>query len=142
VTHIRQTSPFRWEGVPVRPYRDDGTQFQGITRQVLFERGDAELRYFELAPRGYSSLERHEHEHSVMVVLGRGRCLVGREVHELGTGDLVSVPPSTWHQFRAADEPLGFLCLVSAERDRPEQPGAAALAELRADERVAGFIRT
>jgi hypothetical protein len=29
----------------------------------------------------------------------------------------------TWHQFHAApDEPLGFLCLVAAERDRPQLP--------------------
>jgi hypothetical protein len=31
----------------------------------------------------------------------------------------------TWHQFRAADgEPLGFLCMVTTERDRPQLPGA------------------
>jgi len=31
-----------------------------------------------------------------------------------------------WHQFRAAtDEPLGFLCMVTAERDRPQLPDAA-----------------
>jgi hypothetical protein len=35
----------------------------------------------------------------------------------------VSVPPMTWHQFRAAEgEPLGFLCLVSTDRDRPQLP--------------------
>jgi quercetin dioxygenase-like cupin family protein len=37
----------------------------------------------------------------------------------------VSVPPMTWHQFRAADdEALGFLCVVTTERDRPQLPGA------------------
>ncbi len=48
----------------------------------------------------------------------------------------------TWHQFRAtADEPLGFLCLVNVERDRPERPNADTLAALKADPRVAEFIR-
>jgi hypothetical protein len=38
--HVRQTEPFRWEGIEVRPYKQEGTHFFGITRQVLFEGGD------------------------------------------------------------------------------------------------------
>jgi hypothetical protein len=31
----------------------------------------------------------------------------------------------TWHQFLAdAGEPLGFLCMVPSERDRPQLPTA------------------
>jgi S-methyl-1-thioxylulose 5-phosphate methylthiotransferase len=144
-THIRQTEPFRWEGVAVGPYKDEGTHFKGVTRQVLFDAAggtDAELRYFEIEPGGYSSLERHEHVHAVMVVRGGGRCLVGTEIHELGQGDLVTVPPRTWHQFLAGDsEMLGFLCLVRPDRDRPERPDTLALAALRRDPRVAALIR-
>ena len=48
----------------------------------------------------------------------------------------------TWHQFRAADdEPLGFLCLVNTDRDRPALPTEADLADLRRDPTVAAFIR-
>ena len=37
----------------------------------------------------------------------------------------------TWHQFRAApDAPLGFLCLVAAERDRPELPSESDAGEI------------
>ena len=60
-----------------------------------------ELRYFEIAPGGYSTLERHEHVHAVMILRGQGRCLVGGEVRSVAPLDLVSVPPMTWHQFRA-----------------------------------------
>ena len=50
----------------------------------------------------------------------------------VGTFDLVTVPPSTWHQFRASTEaPLGFLCMVDAERDKPELPDARELERLR-----------
>ncbi|HET9578953.1 MAG TPA: cupin domain-containing protein, partial [Usitatibacter sp.] len=77
----------------------------------------------EVAPGGWTTLERHEHVHAVMVIRGSGQCLVGDEAYEIGTHDLVSVPPLTWHQFRAAPgEPLGFLCLVASERDRPQLP--------------------
>jgi mannose-6-phosphate isomerase-like protein (cupin superfamily) len=35
--------------------------------------------------------------------------------------DCVFVAPGEPHQFRADDgEPLGFLCMVDRERDRPE----------------------
>jgi len=119
---------FHWEGVDVLAYKQEGSApFKDVTRQVLFDSRDppAQLRYFEVAPGGHTTLERHEHVHSVMVIRGRGQCLVGERGYELGPNDLVSVPPMTWHQFRAApDSPLGFLCLVAAERDRPQLPTA------------------
>jgi quercetin dioxygenase-like cupin family protein len=145
-THVAQTEPFRWEDVPVLAYKEDGgTHFKGVTRQVLFDDADspgAQLRYFEIAPGGHSTLERHDHVHSVMVIRGRGHALVGDAIHALGPNDLVRVPPRTWHQFRATtDEPMGFLCLVRSERDRPQRPAAGDLAALRADSRVASFLR-
>jgi quercetin dioxygenase-like cupin family protein len=58
-----------------------------------------------------------------MVIRGKGRCLVGDQAWDLEANDLVSVPPMTWHQFRAADDaPLGFLCMVPSDRDRPQLP--------------------
>jgi quercetin dioxygenase-like cupin family protein len=123
---VRKASGFHWQGVEVLKYKDEGSApFKDVTRQVLFEGRDppAQLRYFEVAPGGHTTLERHEHVHSVMVIRGRGQCLVGDAAHELALHDLVSVPPMTWHQFRAAsDEPLGFLCLVASDRDRPQLP--------------------
>lgn len=145
-TLIRQTEPFRWEDVPLLAYKEDpGTHFKSVTRQVLFGGGDqigAELRYFEIAPGGHSTLERHDHVHSVMVVRGRGHVLVGREVLELALHSLLYIPSLTWHQFRATgEEPLGFLCLVRWDRDKPQRPSAAELAALREDGRVGDFIR-
>ena len=143
--HIRQTEPFRWEGIAVKPYKSEGTHFAGVTRQTLFEGGDGlacDLRYFEIEPGGWSSLERHHHAHAVMIVRGGGRVLVGDHIVEARTHDLVRVPPLTWHQFRAAgDAPLGFLCMVDCERDVPERPDDTALAALRSRPGVGEFIR-
>lgn len=135
---------FRWESVDVLAYKaDPASAFRDVTRQTLFRRDDlaGELRYFEVAPGGHSTLERHAHVHAVLVLRGHGRCLVGDEIHPVSVHDLVTVPPKTWHQFRAApDAPLGFLCMVDAVRDRPELPDAAALAELRRHAAVAAFL--
>ncbi|HET7728801.1 MAG TPA: cupin domain-containing protein [Usitatibacter sp.] len=132
----KHTGNFHWEAVNVLAYKQDGTApFRDVTRQVLFDSSDppAQLRYFEVAPGGWTTLERHEHVHAVMVIRGRGQCLVGERAYDIGMHDLVSVPPMTWHQFRsAADEPLGFLCLVAADRDRPQLPSDAEAAAIAA----------
>jgi len=116
-----------------------------VTRQVLFADPAlaSELRYFEVAPGGHTTLERHAHVHAVVIQHGRGRCLVGGRVVAVAPFDLIEVPPLTWHQFRADDDaPLGFLCMVDAARDRPQLPDAEALAQLCADPAIAAFIRS
>lgn len=135
---------FRWEDVSVLDYKADASAaFRDVTRQTLFKRSDmrGELRYFEVAAGGHSTLERHQHTHAVLVLRGMGTCLVGTGIHRIGAYDLVTVPPRTWHQFRAAgNAPLGFLCMVDAERDRPELPDAHALAQLQSIPEVAAFL--
>lgn len=141
----RKARDYRWDGVTVQPYKEDARAlFKSITRQVLFAdpQQGSELRYFEVAPGGFSSLERHEHTHNVLILRGHGHCLVGHEVREVATHDLIAVPPMTWHQFRATtDEPLGFLCMVNAERDKPQLPTPEELAEFEQDPRIADFLK-
>jgi mannose-6-phosphate isomerase-like protein (cupin superfamily) len=141
----RKGRNYHWEGVEELPYKeDDRALFKSITRQVLFSDPEmqGELRYFEVAPGGFSTLERHEHMHAVLILRGRGHCLVGDEVKPVELRDLVTVPPMTWHQFRAtASEPLGFLCMVNAARDKPQLPSAEDLARLKSDATIAAFLR-
>jgi quercetin dioxygenase-like cupin family protein len=106
---------FTWEGVPpqaYKPIRGTDLAWKGVTR----------LRYFEVAPGGYTSLERHRHVHAVVVVRGRGVVRVGAEHFEVRPLDVVYVPPGAPHQFLNPDprEPFGFFCPVDAERDAPQ----------------------
>ena len=144
LAHRAATHDFGWDGVEQRPYKEDERAlYKTITRQVLFSDPAmaGELRYFEVAPGGFSTLERHEHMHGVLILRGRGHCLVGNEVKRLETRDLVTVPPMTWHQFRAtAGEPLGFLCMVNADRDKPQLPTADDVARLRKNRAIAAFL--
>jgi mannose-6-phosphate isomerase-like protein (cupin superfamily) len=143
-TH-RKAKGYRWEGVEELPYKEDGRAlFKAITRQVLFADPQlaGELRYFEMAAGGFSTLERHEHMHAVLILRGRGHCLVGEEVRAVETRDLVTVPAMTWHQFRATrGEPLGFLCMVNAARDKPQLPSPEDLATLERNAGIAAFLR-
>jgi quercetin dioxygenase-like cupin family protein len=141
---FRSFTDYRWEGVAHLPYKEDATTpFKTVTRQVLFHEPDmgCELRYFEVAADGYSTLERHEHAHAVLILRGSGTALVGDEVRAVDTNDLVAIAPWAWHQFRATEgEPLGFLCMVNALRDKPQLPTAADLESLCANPEIAAFL--
>jgi quercetin dioxygenase-like cupin family protein len=128
--HVR----FRWSGIEPAPYQSPaagGRTWRDVERFVLVGREAPtafHLRYFELAPRGFSSLERHSHAHAVLVVRGRGRVRLGPATRRVGPMDFIFIPPGLPHQFRAGRERFGFLCPVDAQRDRPKPvPGVGSL---------------
>jgi quercetin dioxygenase-like cupin family protein len=116
----------RWPALPVRAYKERPELYREVSRRVLLgaEEGEEplafELRYFEIAPGGWTTLERHRHPHAVIVIAGRGEVRLEGERHALAPFDVVYVAPGEPHQFLAAPgEPLGFLCVVDRQRDRP-----------------------
>lgn len=141
---VRHFKDFGWDQVPVLAYKEGGP-YKGVTRQILFEGQEmlpAQWRYFEVEPGGHSTLERHEHLHNVLILRGRGQCMVDGTVYDIGEHDLIHVPSLAWHQFRAAeDAPLGFLCLVNETRDRPQLPTQEDIKALSESKTVADFIR-
>lgn len=80
------------------------------------------LRHFEVAPGGYSSFEKHQHIHAVIIDRGIGEVRIRDAVYLVGPGDVVYIGPLTPHQFRCsadAAQPLSFFCVVDAVRDVP-----------------------
>jgi mannose-6-phosphate isomerase-like protein (cupin superfamily) len=58
------------------------------------------------------------------------------------THDLVRIPPMTWHQFRTkGSEPMGFLCMVNVERDKPQLPTDTDVAQMKTNSKVADFLK-
>ena len=145
---VHTASPFRWKGVAPRRYKADGTHFRGIERYTLLghESEDAGLRsvlrYFEIEAGGYSSLERHEHAHMVVVLRGRGHVILGDSAQPISLHDCVYVAPGTIHQFHATEEePLGFLCVVDRVRDRPVLASPAEKENLSRDPCIARLLK-
>ena len=124
------TGAFEWSGRETRVYKDDAAlPFRGMRRVELVgrngERTGFHLRYFEVAPGGWSSLERHLHAHAVIGARGRGVLVMGDERVALEPHDVAYIASMTVHQLRnEGDEPFGFYCIVDAHRDRPMPPGA------------------
>ena len=121
---FKHKGSFTWQGVKTERYKAPGEDWSDIKRMVLVGDHNASarfhLRYFEIMPGGFSSLETHRHEHVVVCVRGKGRVRMGRKTHEVGFMDTIYIPPDAVHQLRNPfDEPFGFLCIVNAKRDRP-----------------------
>jgi len=149
--HEFKPDAFKWAGVDVQGYRggqvdlpDQG--YRGVSRQTITsgesEKCGFEVRYFELEPGGYTRLERHEHVHSVTALRGSGYAIVGEAVHPINGHDHIYVPPMTLHQFvNDGDQAFGFICVVDADRDRPQMPSVEDLAALEAKEETRGRYR-
>ena len=130
-----------WDGIdPVGYTSDDpGT---GVARHTIVgsrkqEPSDPgpqlELRYFEVQPGAASRLERHEHEHYVIVKRGLGYAVIGDAATEIGANDVIYVAPLELHQFvNRSDEPFGFYCIVDSCRDFSQAPTPEDLARLEA----------
>lgn len=123
---LKYQQDYTWQERVRRIYKDESGNWTGVTRTSLVGGSDEipapfHLRYFEVEAGGFSSLEKHEHQHVVVIVRGQGRVTLGNRDTAVAFGDVVYIAPWEVHQFGNPDgpEPLGFLCVVPAERDRP-----------------------
>ena len=121
---------FEWTGRDSSPYKDGeytsraGTAFKGVRRVELVgkfgERTACDLRYFEVAPGGFTSHEFHVHTHIVIGARGEGLLTLDDDERAIRLNDVAYIAPLQPHQLRnAGDEPFGFYCIVDHDRDRP-----------------------
>jgi quercetin dioxygenase-like cupin family protein len=104
-----------WEGVA--PVTYDDAALADVEKHELIGPSDGassyRVRYFNVPAGGRTALERHPHDHGVVIQRGRARVTLGAEVHELGPGDVIYVEGNELHCFEALDdEPLGFICVA------------------------------
>jgi quercetin dioxygenase-like cupin family protein len=140
---------FSWEGIAAQVYKrgdsgETGLGWRDVVRHTLAG-GEAlsfQLRYFEIGPQGFSSLEQHAHAHTIVVLRGAGRVVAGSTVFAVEPFDVVVIPPGAPHQFvNGGSEPFGFLCPVDAERDPPKAVPPEEIERMRADPAVRDALR-
>jgi len=117
---------FSWDGIKQIEYKSaekTSETFHSVTRQNIFEstvNTMFDMRYFECAVNGFTTLEKHEHEHVVMVMRGKGKVIIRDEVLAVEPHDLFVIPSWAPHQLvNDGHEPFGFICTVNGKRDEP-----------------------
>ena len=143
---VIKANGFEWEGVDRKEYKTGTSNFKDIHRYSLLGDETEELnfhsRYFEIKSGGYSSLEKHRHPHSVVIIRGSGSLILDNDIYNLSLHDVVFISPKTIHQFHAdKGEPLGFLCMVDRYRDKPVIPDDKTIAESITNKKVVEKIR-
>lgn len=129
-----------WDGVEHEGYASDApanvvrhTLIGGRKTDGSIAGPQLEVRYFEVPAGSVTRLEKHEHEHYVIVGQGIGQAVVGETVREIRQHDVVYVGPLEPHQFiNRGAETFGFFCIVTAERDFPQLLSADETAALAA----------
>ncbi|MCS7229789.1 MAG: cupin domain-containing protein [Candidatus Kryptonium sp.] len=137
---------YRWNGVEVKKYKDENNTWLNVCRQVIAgksgEKMKFHLRYFEIESGGYSTLEKHKHEHVVICVRGKGKAIAGDEVFEMKFMDVLYVGSNVPHQFvNDSEEPFGFFCIVDSRRDKPKLLTKREIFEILKNEKIAKVVR-
>ncbi|MBI4823743.1 MAG: cupin domain-containing protein [Nitrospirae bacterium] len=122
---IKHRCNYTWKGIKIERYKSDDSTWFNASRRVLTgtygEKTRFHVRYFQIAPQGYTTLERHRHEHVVVGIRGRGLCRVNGKSYRIGFLDTLYIEPHAGHQLKNPyNEPFGFFCLVDAKRDKPK----------------------
>jgi len=70
-----------------------------------------QLRLFTIGGGGYTSLEKHKHEHEVFILRGKALVRGGDTEVVVKEGDIIFIPSWEKHQFKnIGKEKLQFLC--------------------------------
>ena len=145
---IHKFNNFVWDGIDKIDYKPSGegpVTFNETTRQNLVEdesNTDFHLRYFECAIGGFSTLEKHEHVHVVVIARGKGKVIVNDQIYDVEPMDLINIPQHAFHQLiNTGDEPFGFFCTVDAKRDKFQILTQEEIDQLKQNLEIEKYIR-
>jgi len=101
--------------VPAEPVTEPGAH--KVSRRILLSPAEGApnftMRRFEVAPGGFTMRHRHNYEHEIYVLSGKGTAWTRSGEITIGPDNAIMVLPDEEHQFlNNGDEPLVFLCLI------------------------------
>ena len=113
-----ENDEYEWEGVI--PERYDAKAFKGVVKRVLVGPNDDAfnyvIRYFQLEPGSSSRLEKHAHDHGVVILNGEAKVQLNEEFITLRAMDSVYVAGNDLHQFtNIGEKSLGFICVIEGK---------------------------
>lgn len=83
-------------------------------RKRLFETSDMHFNVYCIAPGQQNPLHRHPLSDEILYfVEGVGQCVVGKELYEVTSGDLVLVPKDAPHSIRNTHASKNMVCILA-----------------------------
>jgi mannose-6-phosphate isomerase-like protein (cupin superfamily) len=142
---------YRWDTVPLINYKEVSSKsnanitFNNITRQNIITKNDGvdfEVRLFECGPDGFSTLEKHQHTHIVMIARGTGKVIIGENIYDASPLDYFIIPEWHPHQLiNTGKEPFAFFCTVNANRDNFKLLSNKEVEQLRENKDIDKWIQ-
>ncbi len=112
---------FSWEGTRTRMYQNEDVNQVSETWMIGKKEGaeNFAFRYYQIEEGGHSKQEQHPYDHGIMILQGAGEVLLGEETHTISRGDIIHISPDALHEItNTGKEPLGFLCVIPARREK------------------------
>ena len=101
--------PQNWEAIPIQKL-DSGIERQMIVGEKIMI---CRLRF---PPQTVTTSHDHPHEQMTFVEQGRVRFILGDEEHLAQTGDIIHIPPGTWHGATMLEEEVILVDIFSPIR--------------------------
>jgi quercetin dioxygenase-like cupin family protein len=142
-----ECSKYVWDKVRLIEYKSmaESATFRNVKRQNIVSAADGvsfEVRYFECGKEGFTTLEKHRHTHIVFILRGSGKVIVDKNVYDAKPFDCFIISEWKPHQFiNTSDNPFGFLCMVSCERDKYQLLSKEEVKDLRTNRQVDECVR-
>ena len=110
-----------WDGQRSRQYNT--AEVSGVTETWLIGKPENAknfaMRCYEVGPGQATRQEKHHHDHGILVLHGQGKVQLGQDSHPIRQGDVIYIPPDMEHQLtNTGQEPLGFICVIPANRQK------------------------
>ncbi|MEM2928308.1 MAG: cupin domain-containing protein [Nitrososphaerota archaeon] len=99
----------------VKEYELKGNGMKNVKVKYLLHAGIGakriQLRLFTIDIGGHAPLEKHEHEHEVFILKGKGILRGEEKEFKIKPGDVIFIKSNELHQIiNIGNEPLQFLC--------------------------------
>jgi len=95
---------------------EDPNSKNAFIRWVISDKDNAPnfaMRVFEIEPKGFTPYHKHNWEHEVFILEGKGVLVHEGKEYPFSSGDVIFIPGGENHQFKNnSSETLSFICLI------------------------------